>query len=257
MSNIIQLENIQYGQILKNITCTIQNDFVMISGPNNCGKTTLIRILNREIKDYSGTIMINNQNIENYKLDEYLNIVQTIIPTELLFLEETVEEEIKLQTNNLEEINIILEEFKLKKLLSKKTNTLSDNEIIYLQLILALSHNPKILILDNISSYLNKQDYKTIINNLKEYQVKHSMTIIMTCIDLEESIESDYLYIMNHGELALEGNPLEVLKKDNIINKIGLDLPFMVDLSVKLMDYDLLKEVILEKDRMVEELWKK
>lgn len=256
MPNIIQIENIQYGHILKNLSFIIQDNYVTISGPNNSGKTTLIRILNREIKDYTGIITINNQNINEYKIDEYSSIIQTIIPTEILFLEETVEEEIKLQTNNQEEINTILEELKIKKLLSKKTNTLTDREIIYIQLVLALSHNPIILILDNISSYLKKQDYQTIISFLKHYQTLHPLTIITTCMNLEESIESDYLYILNQGELALEGKPLELLKKDNIINKIGLNLPFMVDLSVKLIDYDLLKEVILEKDRMVEELWK-
>ena len=256
MPNIIQIENIQYGHIIKNLSFSIQDNFVTISGPNNSGKTTLIRILNREIKDYSGTITINNQDIRDYKIEEFTSIIQTIIPTEILFLEETVEEELKLQTNNIEEINTILEELKLKKLLPKKTNTLSEKEIIYIQLVLALLHKPKILLLDNISSYLKKQDYQNIITFLKNYQLLHPLTIITTCINLEESIESDYLYILNQGELALEGKPLELLKKDNIINKIGLNLPFMIDLSVKLMDYDLLEDIILDKDRMVEELWK-
>lgn len=256
MPNIIQIENIQYGHILKNLSFVIQDNFITISGPNNSGKTTLIRILNREIKGYSGTITINNQDINDYKIDEFTNIIQTIIPTEILFLEETVEEELKLQANNIEEINTILEELKLKRILFKKTNTLSEKEIIYIQLVLALLHKPKILLLDNISSYLKKQDYQNIISFLKHYQTLHPLTIITTCINLEESIESDYLYILNQGELALEGKPLELLKKDNIINKIGLNLPFMIDLSVKLMDYDLLEDIILDKDRMVEELWK-
>ena len=49
---------------------------------------------------------------------------------------------------------------------------------------------------------------------------------------------------------------MEVLEKDNILNKLGLRLPFMVDLSVKLKDYDLIKDIELNKNRMVDILWK-
>ena len=56
--------------------------------------------------------------------------------------------------------------------------------------------------------------------------------------------------------MALKGTPLEVLKHDNIINKIGLDVPFMVDLSVKLKDYDLIDGIELDQDRMLDILWK-
>ena len=93
-------------------------------------------------------------------------------------------------------------------------------------------------------------------NILHKYQEENNLTIIQTSINLEDSLTTDYLYIINNGEIALEGKPIEVLTNDNIINKIGLNLPFMVDLSVKLKDYDLLDKIILDKDRMVEELWK-
>ena len=47
-----------------------------------------------------------------------------------------------------------------------------------------------------------------------------------------------------------------MLQKDNVLNKVGLNLPFMMDLSVKLRDYDLIKNVELDMDRMVGTLWK-
>ena len=56
--------------------------------------------------------------------------------------------------------------------------------------------------------------------------------------------------------IILEGEPLEVLQRDNIINKAGLEVPFMIDLSVKLRDYDLVSSIELDQDRMVDILWK-
>ena len=66
----------------------------------------------------------------------------------------------------------------------------------------------------------------------------------------------NYLYIINESTIILEGEPLSVLVKDNILNRIGLEVPFMIDLSVKLQDYNLLTTTELDMERMVEELWK-
>ena len=54
----------------------------------------------------------------------------------------------------------------------------------------------------------------------------------------------------------IEGNPKEIIEKDNIMNKAGLNLPFMIDLSVKLRDYELINSIEQDKDRMVDLLWK-
>ena len=51
------------------------------------------------------------------------------------------------------------------------------------------------------------------------------------------------MYIISKGKILLEGLPLEVMKEENILNKIGLSLPYMADLSVKLIDYDLLDNI--------------
>ena len=99
-------------------------------------------------------------------------------------------------------------------------------------------------------------EVKEVIEFLKKVQTKQELTIVIATIHLEESLLADYLYIIGNKNIALEGKPLEVLQNDNKINKLGLSLPFMIDLSVKLKDYGLIKEIELNKNRMVENLWK-
>ncbi len=60
---------------------------------------------------------------------------------------------------------------------------------------------------------------------------------------------------MDKGKIVLEDEPLNIIIKDNVLNKIGLKLPFMVDLSVKLQDYNLIDDLELDVDRMVDRLW--
>ena len=87
------------------------------------------------------------------------------------------------------------------------------------------------------------------------YKEKYGLTLLITTINLEISLYTDFIYIIDQGKIALNGTPFNVLQKDNTINKIGLSLPFMIDLSVKLRDYELVDELETDIDRMIDKLW--
>ena len=249
MKNSIMLYNFFDDYLFENLNILVPKDnFITISGPNNCGKTTLLRILNREIIT-ENKIIIENRGINNYKIEEYSKIVSCVIPLETILEEETVEEEL-LRIDN--KIDKIVKRLKITKLLNKNTNNLSDKEIVLIQIAKALLNKPEILLLDDISLYFNNKEKKDIFLFLR----KQKITIVYTTISLEDALYSDYIYIIGDKKVALEGNPLYILQKDNIINKIGLKLPFMIDLSVKLKDYELIDKQILEPKEMVDELWK-
>ena len=84
------------------------------------------------------------------------------------------------------------------------------------------------------------------------------LTLIMTTSNLEDCLNCDYIYVIDKNTIVLEGKAAEVLEKDNILNRVGLELPFIIDLSVKLRDYDLINQIdiSMDIDRMVEQLWK-
>ncbi len=262
--NIIEIIDLSYKDIFNGLSIAIEeNKFISLTGPNNCGKTTLLRILDRQI-DVSNSIVVNDIKLEKYKITYLSPLIKTVIPKEIIFINNTVEEEINfyLEQTTLakEEKNKrykkIIKEFKLNKLLEKELKSLEDSEIVKLQLVLSLIVKPQILLLDNIGIYYNKKDMLDILNILKEYQEQEKITIIMVTNNLEETLFTDYIYVISDSNILIEGKPLDVIQKDNVMNKAGLNLPFMVDLSVKLRDYDLVKEIEQDKERMVELLWK-
>ena len=235
MTKIIEINNFSDDNLFKNMDISIEkNKISCISGANSCGKTTLIRILNRDIIA-DNDILINKVDINDYTISDYTNLVQAVIPFEIVY------------ENNIDDK--LLKKFKIK---NRNIKLMTDKEIILTQLAIAINNKPKILLLDNIFIYFNDKEKKDLFRLLKELKI----TVIYTTIDLNDSLYSDYLYIIGDKRIILEGKPLEVLEKDNIINKVGLNLPFMVDLSVKLKDYELLDEIILDKNRMVNALWK-
>ena len=256
MRNIILMKDFYYENLFEQLNIVIpKNRLVAISGHNNCGKTTLMRILNREIIT-DNIVLINETDINDYLIEDYTKLVQCVIPLEVIWELDTLKEELDFLTTNSERIDDIVTNLKIKKIINKHNKEYTNKEIVLSQLAIALIRDPKILLLDSIGNYFTKKEMNEIIQFLKEYQKQNDCTIIMTTIHLEETIHADYLYIIDDKKIVLEGTPLEVLEKDNFINKIGLSLPFMIDLSVKLRDYDLIKHIELDKNRMVEELWK-
>ena len=256
MSKIVEIKNISYNNIFNKFNISFPMEkLIYLSGPNNCGKTTLIRILDRKI-DSKITININNKEINNLDLLEYYKIIKCIIPKEVEFINDTVQEEIDYYNKKLIDELDLIKRLKLTRLKKAQITNLEDKELIKLQLLIALLSKPKVLLIDNIMSYFNKEEINELNSILKDYIKEYKTTIIITTIDLNNTIDSDYLIIINDNKIVLEGEPLEVLENDNTINKVNLDLPFMIDLSSKLKDYDLIKEIEIDKESLINRLWK-
>ena len=233
MKNSIMLYNFFDDYLFENLNILVPKDnFITISGPNNCGKTTLLRILNREIIT-ENKIIIENRGINNYKIEEYSKLVSCVIPLEIILEEETVEEEL-LRIDN--KIDKIVKGLKLTKSLTKNTNTLNDKEIVLVQIAKALLNKPEILLLDDISLYFDKKEKKDIFSFLR----KQKITIVYATTSLEDTLYSDYLYIIADKKVALEGNPLYILKKDNIINS-NIKTSFISFLFISYLEYYYIK----------------
>lgn len=256
--SIIKISNLTFAELFNNFNINFkENKLNFISGPNNCGKTTLIRILNNQYPIVD-SITVKNKLLEEYTIEEYSKLVKCIIPEEIIFSCETLDEEVTYINNSLNqtEYKELLKDLKLKKIKTEQINDLTEQEKIKVQLLLGIISNAEIILIDNIGTYFTQKEMIEIIKVLKNYQEKKSLTIIFTTSDLEDTLNGDYLFIISESNIVLEGAPIDVLQKDNVINKVGLNVPFMVDLSVKLRDYELINEIELDMDRMVEKLWK-
>lgn len=261
--NIIEIIGLTYKNIFNDFSLGIEeNKFITIAGPNNCGKTTLLRMLDNQI-EINNTFTLYDIKLEDYKLTDLYQIMKIIIPGEINYVKNTLEEELNYY---LDQMNLskeektsrykkVIKELKLSKYQSIKLDTLSIKETIKVQLALAFIYKPSIIFLDDISVYFDKKEIVSIIEVLKQYQ-QDKTTIVLITSSLETALLSDYLYVINESKIMIEGNPIEIVEKDNIMNKAGLNVPFMIDLSVKLRDYELVNCIEQDKDRMVDLLWK-
>jgi energy-coupling factor transport system ATP-binding protein len=96
---------------------------------------------------------------------------------------------------------------------------------------------------------------KEIFNILKKYQKDRNLTIIMITHDLEDTLYSDRIVIMNQGNIYLDGLLEEVYSNKDKILTLGFDLPFVVKLSYRLIEEKIIDKVYTNMMELVDELW--
>ena len=113
----------------------------------------------------------------------------------------------------------------------------------------------KILVINNILNLLDINDYKIVLKALKLFSFKKNIVINLTNIS-EETLFSDRMIVIYNNKLLFEDEPLNVLNNEKIMKRIGIGLPFIVELNKYLMDYNLIDNYYLSNKKLVGALWK-
>lgn len=136
--------------------------------------------------------------------------------------------------------------------LSNDYNSVSDK--VKYKIINSLK-SKKILVINNILNLLDINDYKTVLKALKSYSLKGHIVINITNIS-EETLFSDRMIVIYNNKLLFDDEPLNVLSNEKIMKRIGIGLPFIVELNRYLMDYNLIDNYYLSNKKLVGALWK-
>lgn len=224
---------------LKNISFLFPTGYILgVTGENGAGKTTLLNTILGLYKDYSGCIKIDNRNImlQEKEVKEDIGFVFT---EEIFSFELSLEENARLYGKYYHNYDAkifydYLEQFHLSP--TQKYKTLSKGEKMKFAFAFALSHNPKLLILDEPTANFDpdfKKDFKRI---LSQFVSNGDKSVIIATHDLEELDDFiDYLLVLQEGEQRIfdtlehikdrfrlvegEENALSFLKKERLIYK--------------------------------------
>lgn len=234
-----------------------------IIGPNGSGKSTLVKIL-VGLYRYNGKIEINNIPLLKDNRKEIRKSIGVVFTNpDNQFVAETVMDDIAftLENMNYKKIDIRKKIEEVSKylgiydILECNPHDLNSNQKQLVSLASALVHDPKILILDEALTMLDPYDKEKILKILKELNNK-GLTILNISHDIEDTLISDKIYVLDKGKIVLSGTKEEVYKEEDKLHKLGFELPFMVELSNRLMFYDLIDHVIYDMEEMVDILWK-
>ena len=175
-------------KVLKGLNFAVdEGEFVGIMGKSGCGKTTLLKVLGMIDKQTDGEVFFMEQNTTDLYGDKLADIRRTqigfIFQDFYLMDSLTVEENIcicdvplkgiftdkkRIKEKSLE----ILEVMKLENIATKKVEDLAPNQQYMVELAKALVQEPKLLIIDEITSALYREDVEIVDDIIKDLKKK-------------------------------------------------------------------------------------
>lgn len=228
------------------------------------GKTTFAHIL-AGFLTHKGYININRTVLGKSEIKNLRKIMGFVLGSETFYFSgETVLDDIIYIVENMgmkkseirERIDKIDTLFGLHKYFEVSPVTLTNSKKALVSLAAAVIHEPKVLILDDAFIMMDDTDKRKAFSILKRLNREYKMVILNMTSDIEESIYGKDILVFYEGNVLLHGAKENVYKEERKLSRIGIDLPFMVDLSHRLSYYDLIKEPIYDMKEMVHYLWK-
>ena len=196
MSIEIKNLNKKYNNVeaVRNINFKInKGSIVGLLGPNGCGKTTTIGMILGLIKPTSGSVFVNEKNIEKENnRTEILEKVNFISPYVELPKKLTIEENLKVYgkmygVNNLQKkISDLMDELNLREFKKRKTGELSSGQKNRVSLAKALINDPEILLLDEPTASLDPDVGDYIRTYIENFASKRGTTILLASHNMNE-----------------------------------------------------------------------
>ncbi len=242
---MIRLEEVSYSYpdgtpALENINLTVKKgEFLGIIGKNGSGKSTLALQLNGLLKPQTGRVKIRGMDTRDpLKLPEIRKLVGVVFQNpETQFVGRTIEEDLAFGPENLclppveikKCVDMALAETGLEKYRYRSPKTLSGGQGQCVALAGILAMSPECLIFDEVTSMLDPESGKAVLETIKELH-KKGKTVVYITHNLEELYDADRIIVMENGKIRLEGEPESVFSNPSL-QALGLALPSVIELA--------------------------
>lgn len=239
MENIIEIKNLSFKYnttkaIFSDLNLTIKKgEITTLLGKNGCGKSTLIKLLSKNITNYTGNIFLENKELKSYSLKELatkLSIVyqNNITPQEITVFDMVSFARLPYQNiffykqtkEDIEKINFALKETDLIDYKNTIVSELSGGQLQRVYIAMCLAQDTEIIILDEPTTFLDIKYQKSIMKLVKRLNQELGLTIIMVLHDINQAITySDNIVALLDGEI-IKNDKAHTLLNEELLNKI-------------------------------------
>ena len=254
------------NQVLNDINLSIKKgDLVAIIGESGCGKTTLLKMINRLIKQTSGSIYIDDKDIRNMDDVALRRKIGYVIQQTGLFPHMTVRENIelipkleKMPAETLSENTINLMQMvglDCEDFLDRYPTELSGGQQQRVGVARAFATDPDIILMDEPFSALDPITRSDLQDELVQLQSKLKKTIVFVTHDMDEAIKiADMICIMKDGYVLQYDTPENILKNpvdDFVSSFVGKNRIWSSPEFIKVSDIMIEKPVTASTDLSV------
>lgn len=219
-------------------------EFCGLLGANGSGKTTLLKIMDGLIRDYHGSVLLDNSDILKLHPREIYRKMGLVFqnPDDQLFAS-SVFEDVAFGPRNMgfsestvtEKVAVALEQVEMADLSAKNIHHLSygQKKRVCIAGLLAMGH--EILLLDEPTAGLDPMGEQRMMELLTKLNRNNGVTIVMAThsVDLVP-LFLDRLHILSHGRVVRSGRPEEVFTAPAEMAEVKLRLPHIAELIYQL-----------------------
>ena len=242
-----------------------QGEFVAVLGHNGSGKSTLARHLNVLLTPGSGTLWVDGKDVQD--ADNLWDIRQN---TGMVFqnpdnqiIASVVEEDVAFGPENIgvptqeiwKRVEKSLKSVGMIQYREHSPNRLSGGQKQRVAIAGVMAMEPKCIVLDEPTAMLDPVGRKEVLKTVQKLREQKKVTVILITHYMEEVVDADKIYVMDHGRVVMEGTPREVFSRVDELKSYRLDVPQVTLLADELRKRGLkIPEGILKKEELVNAL---
>ncbi len=256
----------EVSEAVRNVSIDIHaGEFVAILGHNGSGKSTLAKHMNALLLPTEGTIWIDGRDSRDE--DALLAIRQTagmvFQNPDNQIVAGVVEEDVGFGPENMgvpteeiwERVDRSLEAVGMTAYRKSSPNRLSGGQKQRVAIAGVMAMEPKCIVLDEPTAMLDPGGRREVIRTVRELNRKKGITVILITHYMEEVIHADRIYVMDEGQVAMEGTPEEIFTQVERLKELRLDVPQVTELAYGLRKRGVpLSPCILDEEQLVKEI---
>ncbi len=242
MTIAVELKNIIFGydkrKIVNDISLNIEaGSFTSIIGPNGSGKSTLLKIISSLISPDNGVVRFGGIDIRTMSQLDIARKVAVVPQENNIEYRFTVQDIVmmgryphlgRFQTESISDYKLVgnaLEMTNTLHLKDRYINELSGGEKQRVIIARALAQQPKIILLDEPTSYLDIQHQVEVLELLERLNKEEGLTVIAILHDINLAARfSSNMILLKDGVIIGKGSPKEVIISENLKNAYEIDM---------------------------------
>ena len=240
-----------------------EGQFIAILGHNGSGKSTLAKHLNAILMPTEGSVWVNGKNTSNP--DELWNVRQSagmvFQNPDNQIIGTVVEEDVGFGPENLgvptdeiwQRVEESLKPVGMIEYRHHSPNKLSGGQKQRVAIAGVVAMEPKCIVMDEPTAMLDPVGRREVLKTVHKLRKQKKVTVILITHYMEEVVDADKIFVMDHGKVVMEGSPKEIFSKVDELKSYRLDVPQVTILADELRKRGLdIPKGILRKEELVE-----
>ncbi len=221
-----------------------KGEFIAVLGHNGSGKSTLAKHINALLVPTSGTMWVDGvdtgQEEDLWKVRQKAGMVFQNPDNQIIG--SIVDEDVGFGPENLgiptkdiwERVDSALKKVGMLGFRDRSPNRLSGGQKQRVAIAGVVAMHPECIVLDEPTAMLDPNGRKEVLEVVRELNKTEGVTVILITHYMEEVVFADHIYVMDKGEIVMEGTPREVFSKVDELKSYRLTVPQVTELAHEL-----------------------